>query len=107
MSTPVIFSKAFAVPLDFNRVFQDPLHYFNSEFRDISDDFLQRRKDFLHLSIYEIVEQLIRIFLLDRNEGDLPFIQAFQNIILRYMEKETSDILVSWNSGMLLVTVGL
>ena len=45
-----------------------------------------------NLNIYEKVERLIEIFDLSTLRGELPFIQAFQDLILDYSRKNPSNI---------------
>ncbi len=44
------------------------------------------------LPLYELSEQLIAIFELNSTEENLPYIQAFQDIILDFVRNETADI---------------
>jgi ATP-dependent helicase/nuclease subunit A len=44
------------------------------------------------LPLFELVEKLILIFLLNKNLENLPFIQAFQDIVFDYTTAEMSDI---------------
>ena len=42
--------------------------------------------------LYELTEILIRIFKLDRKQGELAYLQAFQDAILDYTRKEKGDL---------------
>jgi ATP-dependent helicase/nuclease subunit A len=44
------------------------------------------------LSLYETVERLVEIFSLGEIEGEIPFIQAFQDMVLEYSGRKSSDI---------------
>ncbi len=53
------------------------------------------------LSLYETVERLVEIFSLGDIEGEIPFIQAFQDMVLEYSGRKSSDIytfLEYWDS---------
>ena len=45
-----------------------------------------------HLSLFELVESLCAIFELNQSSQDIPYIQAFQDIVLGFMKKEASDL---------------
>ena len=44
------------------------------------------------LPLFELVEELIKIFQLNRERGNLPYIQAFQDTVLEFIRKEAGDI---------------
>ncbi len=44
------------------------------------------------LSLYEMAERLTELFSLNKIEGELPFIQAFQDLILDYSNRNSSNI---------------
>jgi ATP-dependent helicase/nuclease subunit A len=44
------------------------------------------------LSLYETVERLVEIFSLGDIKGEIPFIQAFQDMVLEYSGRKSSDI---------------
>jgi ATP-dependent exoDNAse (exonuclease V) beta subunit len=44
------------------------------------------------LSLYEMVERLIEMFSLNNIGGELPFIQAFQDLVLDYSNRNSSNI---------------
>ena len=53
------------------------------------------------LPLYEAVERLVEIFSLGDIEGEVPFIQAFQDMVLEYSGRKSSDIytfLEYWDS---------
>ncbi len=56
------------------------------------------------LSLYEMVERLVEIFSLSGIAGEIPFIQAFQDLVLEYSSRKSSDIytfLEHWeNTGL-------
>ncbi len=54
----------------------------------LPEDFV-RRKDYLQqLSLYELVEQLITIFGLHEQDSEVPYLMAFQDMVLDYSRKE-------------------
>jgi len=44
------------------------------------------------LALYELTEELISVFKLNINERNLAYIQSFQDLILEYIKKESSDL---------------
>lgn len=45
-----------------------------------------------HLSLFEMVEEMIQIFKLGENKHDCVFLQAFQDCIFEYISKNNSDV---------------
>ncbi len=44
------------------------------------------------LPLYDLTEALIGIFKLNQNEDKIAYVQAFQDVVLEFIRKETSDI---------------
>jgi ATP-dependent helicase/nuclease subunit A len=66
---------------------------FNTLFKELLQDSFIKSVDYLKsLSLYEMVERLIEIFSLNNIAGELPFIQAFQDLVLDYSNKNSSNI---------------
>jgi ATP-dependent exoDNAse (exonuclease V) beta subunit len=72
--------------------YQCYLHVRNSQVKDLTET----PEDMLHqwriLPIYELVDLLVQDNGLFLDEIQAPFIQAFQDILLQYTRKETSDL---------------
>ena len=49
-------------------------------------------KTFKNLPLYELTEKIILLFGLNRIKDEVPYLQAFQDIVVEYTRKETSDI---------------
>ena len=75
---------------DLNKIFtgMDRKGHFHRVFSQFDSEYEQIR----FMSLYELSEQLIRIFELNSDPGNLPFIQAFQDVVLEFVRNETSDI---------------
>jgi ATP-dependent helicase/nuclease subunit A len=66
---------------------------FNTLFNELLEQPFIKSVDYLKsLSLYEMVERLIEIFSLNNITGELPFIQAFQDLVLDYSNKNSSNI---------------
>ncbi len=62
-------------------------------FKEVLQESFIESADYLKsLSLYEMVERLIEIFSLNNLTGELPFIQAFQDMVLDYSNKNSSNI---------------
>ena len=50
------------------------------------------------LPIYELIDRLVRIFELNKNKAELPYLKAFLDIILDFSKKSTSDLhtFINW-----------
>jgi len=79
-------------PEDPHFIFEQSLRNRCQSFNKVYSVYQQELGIILHLSLYELVEQMINIFHLNENSGDIPYLQAFQDIILAFMQKESSDI---------------
>ena len=77
---------------NYHSIFDKSQTDIDNPFIKVINNFFLEHGSNLQLSIFEFVENLIRIFRLNENIQDLPYIQAFQDIILNFMKKETSDI---------------
>lgn len=58
----------------------------------LPEDLVKSIDQIRNLNIYETVERLIQIFSLSTIRGELPYIQAFQDLILEYSRKNLSNI---------------
>ncbi len=45
-----------------------------------------------YLPLYEMIERIIRNLSLDQADSEVPFIQAFQDVIIEFSKNETSDL---------------
>lgn len=54
--------------------------------------FLSRMKHFKRLSLFELTEELVRIFKLGERPEELAYLQAFQDQILEFSARERTDI---------------
>jgi ATP-dependent helicase/nuclease subunit A len=65
----------------------------NSNLNEFLQESFTESADYLKsLSLYEMVERLIEMFSLNNIAGELPFIQAFQDMVLEYSNKNSSNI---------------
>ena len=48
---------------------------------------------FKNLPLFELTENLIRVFKLNKIEDEIPFIQAFQDLVIEYSKTESSGIM--------------
>lgn len=54
--------------------------------------FYENYKWYRNLPLFEMVEQLISVFSLNKNKQDIPYLQGFQDCILDFTRRKTSDI---------------
>jgi ATP-dependent helicase/nuclease subunit A len=54
----------------------------------LPDEFISRKESLRHLSLYELVEQLIAIFGLNDKGSGIPYLMAFQDVVLDFSRKE-------------------
>ncbi len=55
-------------------------------------EFLQRSRQLLRLSLFELSEELVRIFQLGKQTEELAYLQAFQDAVLEFSAREKTDI---------------
>lgn len=55
-------------------------------------DFLGKTKHFKKLSLFELIEELIKTFNLGEKEEELAYLQAFQDQVLEFSARERTDI---------------
>ncbi|MFW5944571.1 MAG: UvrD-helicase domain-containing protein, partial [Bacteroidota bacterium] len=55
-------------------------------------DFVNNLSELKRMSLYELTERLISIFNINEIEGEVPYIQAFQEIILDFSGRYASDL---------------
>ena len=58
----------------------------------LQESFIKYADYLKSLSLYEIIERLIEMFSLNNITGELSFIQAFQDLVLDYSNKNSSNI---------------
>jgi len=58
---------------------------------DAFDDFLKELESIRQLPLFELVEDIIRRFGLTRQKDNIAFIQALQDIILNFVNEDSSD----------------
>ncbi len=58
----------------------------------LPSSFINALERIKNLNLYEIVERLIQVFSLSTISGELPYIQAFQDLVLDYSVKNLSNI---------------
>jgi ATP-dependent helicase/nuclease subunit A len=80
------------LPEDLHNVFAGKTEEYSQTFATVLEALKSRHGSLLHRSLLELTEELIDIFGLNRNTGDLPYIQALQDLVLAFMKKEASDI---------------
>lgn len=61
-------------------------------------EFIESLEQIKQLPIYELIDRLIRIFKLNDQTNELPYLKAFLDIILDFSKKSTSDLhsFVNW-----------
>ncbi len=61
-------------------------------------DFIESLEQIKQLPIYELIDRLVRIFKLNDQTNELPYLKAFLDIILDFSKKSTSDLhsFVNW-----------
>jgi ATP-dependent exoDNAse (exonuclease V) beta subunit len=55
-------------------------------------EFTGNVETFSHMPLESLFERLIEIFELNKNENNLPFIQAFHDVIMDYLKNNTSNL---------------
>ncbi|MCD8287388.1 MAG: UvrD-helicase domain-containing protein, partial [Porphyromonadaceae bacterium] len=65
---------------------------------DSPDELLTRMEQLRGQSLYELCEELINLFPMDKSGEENVFIQAFLDLVLQYMDKHSSDLdsFLSW-----------
>ena len=56
-------------------------------------EFNEKLQKLKNLPLFELTENLIRIFKLNTMENEIPFIQAFQDLVIEYSKNEISGIM--------------
>ena len=70
----------------------------SQELTIFENNFLEYRR----LPLFELTEELISVFKLNENIESIAYIQSFQDVLLEYIRKESSDLnsfLNSWDNG--------
>ncbi len=58
----------------------------------LPDRFVKQKRSLKKLPLFEMTESLIGIFKLGEQLGELPFIQAFQDVVLSFYTREKNDL---------------
>ena len=79
----------------------DVIHYSLSnedKLKLLPDSFRENKLKISRLPIYELVEELIRVFKLNLIPSQIPFLKAFQDIIIEYktLQGEESSSFLEW-----------
>jgi len=61
-------------------------------FEFFPQEFAEHYENFIHLSLYELIEKLISIFTLNNFSEEIPFIRTFQEVIANFINRSGSDI---------------
>lgn len=59
---------------------------------DLPEEFLKKLPYLKKLSLYDLVEELIHCFALNKLQEEWPYMQAFQNEVLNFMRKESTNL---------------
>ncbi|MFC2096986.1 UvrD-helicase domain-containing protein [Bacteroidota bacterium] len=70
----------------------DPVNYLELFKNFLPEDFYNKHKWLRNLPLYEMVEQIISAFNLNKNKENIPYLQSFQDCVLNFTRKRTSDI---------------
>ncbi len=55
-------------------------------------EFANNYHNYRRLALFELTEELISVFNLNKNDANLAYIQSFQDLIFEYIRKESSDL---------------
>jgi ATP-dependent exoDNAse (exonuclease V) beta subunit len=80
------------IPVDYHQIFKGKTEEHSIAFARVYKRFNDQNQYLGHLSLFELVERLADIFELNTNTLDLPYLQAFQDLVLGFMKKEASDL---------------
>ena len=58
----------------------------------LPDEFLRRSRQLIQLSLFELTEELIRLFALGEQTEELAYLQAFQDAVLEFAAREKTDL---------------
>lgn len=69
----------------------------NRSLQDLIDksfpkEFTEKLLFLSQLPLYELIEQVVRIFKLNKFESEIPFIQAFQDKVIEFSKNEVADL---------------
>jgi ATP-dependent exoDNAse (exonuclease V) beta subunit len=67
---------------------KDPEFFIGS----LPGEFVRNQEKYKKLSLYEMVENIISVFSLDKTKKDLIYLLGFQNIVQQYVSENTSDL---------------
>lgn len=56
------------------------------------DEFAERVGSLKRLPLFELTEEMIRLFRLSENKDNIAFVQAFQDLVLDFVRDQTADI---------------
>ena len=78
------------------------LAYLNSKIQDFKNEsFNSDILEFWNLPVYELSEKIIQQYDLYQDDGQTPFLQSFQDILLQYTRRQASDVrsFLDWWEG--------
>ncbi|CAN5396691.1 UvrD-helicase domain-containing protein [soil metagenome] len=79
--------------LNLHRLFEKASSRSNKELEELlPENFLVNFGSLSQLPLYELVEELVRIFRLNQLMGEITFTQAFQDLVLTFTKDEKPDI---------------
>jgi ATP-dependent exoDNAse (exonuclease V) beta subunit len=84
-------NEGYDIPQDYHHIFTGKTQDHYTAFLRVFESLSTQHENLRHLSLFELIEQLCKIFGLHLNRQDTPYIQAFQDIVLSFMKKEASD----------------
>ena len=75
---------------DFNAIFG----FKNKERKDqfLSNSFYKTKKKILQLSLFEQVEEIVKLYKLNKFTGEYPYIRSFQDVVLNFTRNQSSDL---------------
>ena len=88
----VYLNEGIEVPEDTGLIFTGKTMESSTEFAQIYKSLDLCEEKLRHMSLFELSEALCEIFKLNKNAQDVPYLQAFQEILLSFMKKESSDL---------------
>lgn len=79
--------------IDLNTLFLKAASLNHEDFKELlPDGFYDHYSHYSKLPLYELVEELINLFDLHTIKGEITYIQAFQDMILNFLQEERSDL---------------
>jgi ATP-dependent exoDNAse (exonuclease V) beta subunit len=74
--------------------FNDYLEIDTSEIplEQLLSELLDKSAKYKSMPVYELVDEVIRMFMLGSNKSNMPYLQSFQDTVLQYGKKNTIDL---------------